>query len=167
MSKYIGIKPYTYWRYPFKTIYEWVVETPRAIRDFCQRGWRGYANRDTWSLDHYLAEFMPAAVHRLVENEIGWSAAMYDFLEGDEEQYILWKNILFDIQEGFAAAHALREHPWLDDAPTPGNLFDEDEPFRLWLHKNRERIDAIEAELYEKQKHGLALFAEFFDSLWD
>lgn len=168
MTKYIGIKPYTYWRYPFRTAWKWVVETPTCIKDFCQRGWRGYADRDVWSLGSYLVEFMPAAVDRLLQSSYGYPITMDEFIDGDENQFILWKNILSDIKDGFEAGYIAREQPWLKEAPIPeGNIFDNHNPFSKWYDENRERIIAMETELYEIEEHGLSLFAEFFDSLWD
>jgi hypothetical protein len=38
---------------------------------FIQRGYRGYSDRDTWSIDWYLCEWMPAALATLKKRKIG------------------------------------------------------------------------------------------------
>jgi hypothetical protein len=38
---------------------------------FIQRGYRGYSDRDTWSIDWYLCEWMPAALTTLKRRKIG------------------------------------------------------------------------------------------------
>jgi hypothetical protein len=40
--------------------------------EFFQRGRRGWAPSDTWSLDHYLAGVMGESLHRLAESGKSW-----------------------------------------------------------------------------------------------
>lgn len=37
----------------------------REARDFVERGWWGYARTDAWSLDDYLASWLPSALRQI------------------------------------------------------------------------------------------------------
>lgn len=167
--KYIGIKPYTNWRYPFKTIYEWTVDTPRMIKDFVQRGYRGYSDRDVWSMDWYLAHWMPVAIENLRDNSYGNPITMDEWSETEDDHYKIWCAILTAIADGFRAAYNLQEMSYLNEykgeVTFPGeNKWD---AFGDWLDKNREKHDALETEWHDEVKLGMNLFVEFYLNLWD
>lgn len=61
---------------------------------FIQRGRRGYADCDLWSLDHYLAELISKSIIHLRDIGHGYPAEF----ESPEE----WDAILTEISEGFA-----------------------------------------------------------------
>lgn len=175
MTKYIGIKPYTYWRYPFKTLWNWAKSIPKSIKWVLQRGWRGYAYPDTWSIDYYLSKLIPPMVRDLRDREFFWSCSMQEFIGNDEDQFILWQNILTDIADGFEAGLRLREQPWLTEykgslsfpQKEDGSWDTENDEFHLWLVKHKEEHDTVMAELNLKKEDGLSLFIEFYDDLWD
>jgi len=50
-----GRRPSPYVRQFFLRIIEWPAQRWRNLRVFIQRGRRGWADRDTWNLDEYLA----------------------------------------------------------------------------------------------------------------
>jgi hypothetical protein len=41
--------------YGFYSWYYWLIERPRKLKWFLQRGWQGYADCDLWDFDYYLA----------------------------------------------------------------------------------------------------------------
>lgn len=41
------------------------------VKWFIQRGYRGYSDRDTWSIDWYLCDWMPRALETLKNRKIG------------------------------------------------------------------------------------------------
>ena len=48
-------------------VYRFVVrllDIPGFVWAFFQRGWRGYADRDLWSLDGYLSRWLPQALRQ-------------------------------------------------------------------------------------------------------
>lgn len=93
-------------------------DTAKEIKWFVQRGLYGYAECDTWSLDHYLCCWMPSAIRKLAG--FGHPASI-----SQEE----WDEILHRIADGLER-HA---NPWeLDNAD-----IEESETFELlgkWFH---------------------------------
>lgn len=43
-----------------------------GVKTFIQRGRRGWADRDVWNLDHYLARVIGESVHHLAVIDHGW-----------------------------------------------------------------------------------------------
>ncbi len=68
------------------------------IKWFIQRGYRGYADCDVWSLDYYLSDWMPKALRYLEKNKRGHPIGMT--MRG-------WQTRLRIMREGFEAAKAL------------------------------------------------------------
>lgn len=42
--------------------WNWLEERPRKIKSFFQRGWRGWADEDTWNFDMYLAQIISEGI---------------------------------------------------------------------------------------------------------
>lgn len=70
----------------------------REIKYFIQRGYRGYSDRDNWSVDGFLLQILPPMLKNLRKNTyghpIGLTAKKWDF-------------ILFQMEEGFKANRKL------------------------------------------------------------
>ena len=49
--------------------HKYVMDLYYEVKWFIQRGRRGYSDRDTWSLDQYLASWMPEALERLEKEQ--------------------------------------------------------------------------------------------------
>jgi len=129
--------------------------TPRRIykeiKWFIQRGSRGWADRDVWSLDWYLNTWMPDALRRLRDTKIGTPFAC--FPEGPEyikpcgnptkEAHEIaeknWDTIINKMIAGFEAAHRLNEMSNWDNRDEDQKIFDE----------------------------GMKLFHEYYFNLWD
>lgn len=76
-------KPFGYyglfgWNYRHLLAHPWVLakESYYHTKWFMQRGWRGYADCDVWSLDYYLAGWMPGALAKLRTNKLGHPMGM-------------------------------------------------------------------------------------------
>jgi len=48
--------------YCFYIWWNWLEDRPRKIKSFFQRGWRGWADEDTWNFDMYLAQVISEGV---------------------------------------------------------------------------------------------------------
>ena len=69
-------KDYNCYTTRYKLIHPWVIITNgcRNIKAAWQRAIRGYADRDTWSLDNWLLQVLPAALNHLAKHSHGWPA---------------------------------------------------------------------------------------------
>lgn len=134
-----------YIKHPHSAIAEW----QRKLKWFYQRGKRGYADRDVWSLDNYLNSWMPQAIRDLRDQDHGhpagicdcekdnWglcSISIKDGCNGQEK----WHSILNEIAEGFESAIKIQDK---------------------WLRKPSPE--------WEKFDKGMQLFHEHYFSLWD
>lgn len=124
-------------RYYIRKIYN---ETKWA----CQRVFRGWDDRISWSIDYYLAENMP-----LWLLEIKKYGGYPSSLESKEE----WDAILDKIIEGF------RTHKRYADADI--EIMGEDDSI-LPFEEIVSRIDAV----LKVRDEGLELFIKYFDHLW-
>lgn len=126
-------------------------EMYREAKWFIQRGRRGWADCDTWSLDSYLDGFMPDALRHLKEHKHGVPCGMFEGLPTNEHGYhddeyykvaeSRWNAVMdkmiaaFEasrrMQDGFQASEVLRKRDMV--------IFEE----------------------------GMKLFAEHYHSLWD
>lgn len=86
--------------YYFTHPWEIAGELYRHIKWFCQRGYRGYADCDVWSLDWYLCSWMPAALDELVANKTGHPCGMTPEL---------WIVRLNRMRDGFLSAREVSE----------------------------------------------------------
>lgn len=99
-DKSIGGYNLLYWfRYPYRL----PNEVFRQSRTFIQRGRRGYADSDTWSLDSYLLSWLPEAVAELIDGMMGHPGEM-TFEE--------WQNLLVEIQNGLFDGRAYYNYEW-------------------------------------------------------
>jgi hypothetical protein len=92
------------WNYCYLLMHPWKIaeEAYYHIKWFIQRGYRGYADCDVWSLDSYLAGWMPAALLKLQMNKLGHPCGMTR--RG-------WDTRLQIMREGFMAVTAIGDIP--------------------------------------------------------
>lgn len=140
----------------------------RTVKYFCQRGYRGYADCDSWDANSYSEAVLLGLITRLKEHSHGYPTACNNLNE--------WKEILQQIIDGFEAAIELREEKTLPDGiyskeplewkktedgffelinTSPIPLFRED-LYKLW-----------EDPLKEKQRIGMELLIQWWPCLWD
>lgn len=120
------------------------------IKWFIQRGWRGYSDKDSWSIDQYLNSWMPKAIRDL---KIGWGYPIQvyvDLFPDDEFEKVnkihsalahaKWHEILETIALGFEAGKKINEYNF----------------------EGASELKILEDQVYE----GLRLFREYYLNLW-
>lgn len=153
----------TYWRFytslPME-IYTW-------IKHFIQRGSRGFADCDCWSIDSYLCEIIPNMLRQLKRNTHGYPANL------TEEK---WNEILDKIIAGFEAGKRLQNMDnWeMNEGNELVTTPHEENPHLArisWTNPWSEEQIKHFRELDEKDEkafdEGMGLFVKFFFSLWD
>jgi hypothetical protein len=95
--KKYGLFGWNYWHlitHPWVLVREWYF----YIKWFWQRGQRGWADCDAWSLDTYLSGWLPQALDRLLANKYGYPVGMTR--SG-------WETRLKRMKRGFITAQAI------------------------------------------------------------
>jgi hypothetical protein len=125
--------------YCFYIWWNWLEERPRKLYWFLQRGWRGYADCDTWDFDNYLSTIIPQALRQLKKYQTG----LPTWRKGKSEKQA--KKEWIEIQNKIIEAFEL------------GNKYiNANIPPNIWKEK------------YETQyKEGMNLFRDWFFALWD
>lgn len=96
---YFGVKNpwrvfcWSWWKHSFNPLRYW-----NAFVYFWQRGTRGYADCDIWSLDMYLSQWLPSALNSM-------KGGPYPIRRGMTSKR--WDEILDKMVEGFKAAYLL------------------------------------------------------------
>ncbi len=135
----------------------------RDVRDFWQRGHRGWADNDTMDLNSYLAGVIAGSVACLRDNEVGMPVTLHD-----EDG-----NLLYDLIPR-----------WEGDDPAPaGVVTDSDTAAQMWRdrlgkiakafqdYKNFDDAHTVE-QMVENDKlrpevmRAMRLFLQDFDALW-
>jgi hypothetical protein len=109
----------------------------RKIRNFIQRGIRGWANEDTWDFDIYLAKIISEGITYLKKNKSG---------------------IPCDLAEKYDDEKALKERDKRLD-----KIIDAFKFHLIWVELNR----SLTKEEYKKYQEGLKLFIKYMGDLWD
>lgn len=128
----------------------------RRARLFWQRGTRGFADEDVWSFDSYLTDIIVQGVAKLRENNIGYPASIIEddalgvVIDDDRENMDKWKAILSKIIRGFVARKMIADLDYYGGEMVENKV-------------TRQLLARLEAERDE----GMALFAKWFDALWD
>jgi hypothetical protein len=98
---YFGLKPeYRTFCWPWWKQYLSPKTYCYAVKYFVQRGLRGWANCDTWSLYDYLNEVLPEAIGHLKYHTHSIPMSI------TEEE---WNKILTEIQVGFFASRSIAD----------------------------------------------------------
>jgi len=152
----------------------------REIKWFVQRGRRGWADCDTWSLDNYLSRWLPDALRHLKTTRHGIPCEMFDGLPTNAEGYhddaefaiaaARWDAIMNKMVAGFEAWNRIQDGLYegeLGEYPMrrPDGVSRED-----WKKTKDDRFKASRL-LEERDKEifdeGMKLFSAHFGSLWD
>jgi len=108
------------WNWWYVITHFWIIpgEVGRRIKWFVQRGWRGYSDRDNWSIDGFLLSILPPMLENLRKNSHGypvdmtaeeWDTCLHNMIVGFECRRKLvdldydWKN---PAQEQFLKRYA-------------------------------------------------------------
>lgn len=104
-----------YRHYYFRLPLEWLKDRYRDLIAFWQRGKRGWANRDTWNMDVYLATVLGPMLRHLAATDLGCPPGFgTEIKEGMnimdmESNHEAWKAYLEEIASGFDAYLAVSE----------------------------------------------------------
>jgi hypothetical protein len=171
-----------YWfvRSRVKHYWEWPGDTYHKIKWFIQRGKRGWADCDTWSLDYYLDGWMPAALEHLKKHKHGLPNEVFPKQHMDKNgnpsktgwkiATRRWDKIMDQIIAGFEASARVKEGLYEKElGPYPG---------RRPKDKTKEEWRAIRDERFKKSqklakrdekifKKGMKLFGVWYWNLWD
>lgn len=122
-----------------------------------QRAVRGWADRDTWSVDSWLCGVLPPAIEHLREHTHGYPCGL------TEEK---WDSILSEIAEGFRAAERSKDTPeeFVIILPRTPQSVNYGVPERVY---NWDKIKAYQESELAKFHKGMKLFVKYFQNLWD
>lgn len=152
----------------------------RDIKYFIQRGRRGWADCDVWSLDGYLNSWLPDALRKLKKDKHGVPNSVVEpedcgeygsvTEEGMERAVARWDAIMDKMIAGFEANKRLQDGIYEDELGS----YPLDRPSGVsadaWLKVKSNRsaaITVLEARDKVVSDEGLALFIKHYQSLWD
>ena len=150
------------------------------IRAFVQRGRRGWADRDVWSVDSYLNSWLPDALRKLKKDKHGVPMGMFEPEDMDEHGNpseagmkageTRWNIIMDKMIAGFEANKRLQEGLYEEEL----GEYPLDRPSGVsadaWLKVKNNRTAALPVLEARDQKifeEGAELFIKNFHSLWD
>lgn len=77
-----------YWlKNPHRIIPTAFLDSKAHVKLFCQRGVRGWADQDTWSLDYYILSWLPDALEKVAEDSHGYPSN-YGFSDQDIADWV-------------------------------------------------------------------------------
>lgn len=126
--------------------HRFVIDLSNRVKWFWQRGKRGYADCDVWSIDWHLTSYMGNALRQLRDSVHGCpiidtGREMMGFDDCDSLTMEEWKFTINYIAETFDLARKIEEYEILG-------------------------VKDMEAAM-KRFHHGMAMFNEYFFSLWD
>jgi hypothetical protein len=135
-----------------------VKDFPKEVKWFIQRGRRGYADSDLWSLDWYLSSWMPEALRKLAKEVNGCPSELYDHKAPTDHECHRWERVLREIADGFEASRKLQDMEEFDIVKK--------EPKKLTKEDMR-KIDIERKRLGAVHNRGMDLFKKHYFGLWD
>ena len=161
---------------PYYSSWKRIPNWPRNIKSFAQnlkymyqRGKRGFADCDVWSLDQYLIEIIANSVRKLSETCHGYPGI------GDYDTYGKWIDELDLVASHFAKALEENEyfntpeedkyHQWIEDTVKQHkDIMGLEYPD---FHKVMEESKSNDEKRREELKKGFKLLQKVFPYLWD
>lgn len=89
---------YSSWRFYLKKPWEFFEDTWLNLKAAWQRVTRGWADRDTWSLDNYLLEILPEMIEYLAEHTHGYPGEHAGFPTYESWQEFLRNEIVIPLR---------------------------------------------------------------------
>ena len=134
------------------------------IKAFFQRGWRGWADCDTWGMDGYLLEIMLPMIKHLKETKHGYPGTL------TEER---WDKIMDKMISGLEAGNRVFEDDYIDKIQP--DWLNEVKGEDLLEQINRVKIKPetwtkyrqMERKDEKEFRRAMALITEYFFALWD
>lgn len=124
------------------------------IKSMHQRATRGWADRDTWNIDCYLAEIMPPMLRHFKETSISYP--------GGDITEKMWDQILLELIEGFEAAKRVIDDDYCS-LVQPG-WFEKGENLTNETIKKSIQMSNDDQEIFKEK---MTLFVEYFFALWN
>jgi len=137
--------------YGFYVWYNWLSDRLRKIKSFFQRGYRGWADEDTWDFDLYLAKVMSQGLKHLKKHHHGCPSDIYnkykdrkDLTQHQKDKLAVkeWKTKMDIMIRGFEIVPQL---------------------FNMKVLKTKIRKERY---FYEFER-GLDIFKKYYFNLWD
>ncbi len=143
-----------------------------------QRLTRGWDDRVIWAIDIYLARMLPIWLQVLKDDKMGVPSKLCT--KSLEEGEVIWNDILDKIIKGLLAARRIQEfdfpiwkelrdlennrygkllRPWIEEEASQSNQLCEELDFMV-------KLEQQEDAAFEEFRVGMALFQEYFFSLW-
>jgi hypothetical protein len=172
-------KDYKCWSNRYRLLHPWVIITGgwRNLKAAWQRATRGYANRDTWNLDTWLLQVLPAAIKHLAKNCHGWPATD-DF--PTHEDWVSFLNNLANDLEDCQDDEAENRNEYYEDymkelMDNADEHWKRDEKGNLTYTKEQTELDkkyfARARELSEEQQkkleHCFFLLSKYLRAMWN
>jgi hypothetical protein len=173
-----------YWavRRGIRHVYEFPSDAYYNVKWFFQRGIRGWANRDTWSIDYYLNTWMPDALRHMKAHKHGVSFAF--FPEGPEyidesgnptdEAFKLaearYDEVMNKMIGGFEAARRMDDSLYEKEVgpyPLYRPVGVSPEAWKKVKDEHFVALRALEARDQAILEEGLVLFAKYYQTLND
>lgn len=131
---------------------EWRYQVRYLAWGFVQRGWRGWADRDVWGMDHHLAGIIAPMLRRLADNAHGYPGRHPGQTDND----------CFETFEDWQAW--LREKAeWFDWYATDEMLWDSSKT----AYENERLMEEYRARHDKFRKEVLPDFVKWWGALWD
>lgn len=157
------LSPSTYWR---------------TLKYFCQRGYRGYADCDSWDANSYMESVVLGVVISLKKSKRGCPASLVlSENEPFEVSFARWQSILQEIIDGLEASYELQA----EETILPGTYSEEPLEFEelpgqpQYLRIKPSDTPRFNSDLYEqwqaplkkKKKRAIYLLHKYWENLWD
>ena len=147
----------------FRRTFTKIRDFPQKVERFIQRGRRGWADSDTWSMDYYLITVILPMLKYLKDNNHGFPGSLKSSKE--------WDDILSEMISGFEAGKRVLDDNYLD-VIQPDWYDSSKETKELLSGLNIKPSSRIEErkrmKADEKQFHkAMRLMDKWFFNLWD
>lgn len=126
----------------------------KKIRRGVQRAYRGWANEDTWALDHYLSKVIKESLIHLKKNKMGYPATASTGKEEYDYDEARWNDILdemiyaFDLNEQIANGYREQYYPQIKAS-------------------ERKEMNCLTLKEDIRRRKGMLKFVQYYFSLWD
>ncbi len=139
----------TYW--PVKRFIKDIPWKIKQVKFFYQRGKRGYADCDLWSLDYYITKIMIQALKQFKNNHGGYPG------HGEAETPEKWDSIIEEMIVGFEAAQRVIDDDYFKTTGFPEQHKEGDAKKWIKLSKEDQKIF----------KDKMKIFIKWYFHLWD
>lgn len=145
---------------PYKMFFDFLIE----IKWFIQRGKNGWAIKDTWNIDMYLAKIIPEMIMYL--KKTGHALPTWTEDKTEEQAEKEWNDILDDIIYAWNIRNLLLTADWymVSSKLRPKYIKFCNEMNKKYPELNHHVMTKEECERYRK---GMRFFIKYLGNLWD